>query len=181
MEGGGCELCCAVMQGVDMHTPPSFTDALARRLQGMQFSVVVTEGRPDETGLAMARALDELGVPVQAILDSAVAFALEVLRCARRARQPAPGMQSVGRGHRAAGHPGLAEPRAALKLRLGGPLQCVQSSGQRCVRSTGKARVRKVAYRHRRKRWHAGTGACRPMWHALPWRQAARMPDVRLN
>ena len=50
--------------------------------QGIQFSVVVTEGRPDETGLAMARELHELGVPVIAILDSAVAFALERLRCA---------------------------------------------------------------------------------------------------
>ena len=44
--------------------------------------MVVTEGRPDETGLAMARELHELGVPVIAILDSAVAFALERLRCA---------------------------------------------------------------------------------------------------
>ncbi|KAK9840552.1 hypothetical protein WJX81_000785 [Elliptochloris bilobata] len=56
--------------------------ALLRRAvaQGIQFSVVVTEGRPDETGLAMARDLHELGVPVIAILDSAVAFALERLR-----------------------------------------------------------------------------------------------------
>ena len=44
--------------------------------------MVVTEGRPDETGLVMARELHELGVPVIAILDSAVAFALERLRCA---------------------------------------------------------------------------------------------------
>ena len=46
--------------------------------------MVVTEGRPDETGLAMARELDELGVPALAILDSAVAFALEALRCDNR-------------------------------------------------------------------------------------------------
>jgi len=46
--------------------------------------VVVTEGRPDETGLAMARELDELRVPVIAILDSGVAFALERERCAWR-------------------------------------------------------------------------------------------------
>ena len=52
--------------------------------QGIQFSVVVTEGRPDETGLAMARELDELRVPVIAILDSGVAFALERERCAWR-------------------------------------------------------------------------------------------------
>ncbi len=146
------------MQGDDTHTPPTFTDALAWRLQGMQFSVVVTEGRPDETGLAMARALDELGVPVQAILDSAVAFALEVLRCALRASSArAQRMQSVGRGGRAAGRPGTAEPCAALS-RPGRLLQCVQSSGQRCVRRTGEALTRRGAYCHRRKRWHAGTG-----------------------
>ncbi|KAK9814315.1 hypothetical protein WJX72_003908 [[Myrmecia] bisecta] len=56
--------------------------ALLRRAvaQGVQFSVVVTEGRPDGTGLTMARALDEMHVPVVAILDSAVAFALESLK-----------------------------------------------------------------------------------------------------
>ena len=50
--------------------------------QGIQFSVVVTEGRPDETGLTMARALDDMGVPVDIILDSAIAYALERFRCA---------------------------------------------------------------------------------------------------
>eukprot|EP00884_Botryococcus_braunii_P016301 jgi/Botrbrau1/3354/Bobra.0048s0048.1 len=48
--------------------------------QGIQFSVVVTEGRPDATGLAMAKALDESHIPVLAILDCAVAYALEALR-----------------------------------------------------------------------------------------------------
>ena len=48
--------------------------------QGIQFSVVVTEGRPDETGLTMARALDDMGVPVDIILDSAIAYALERFR-----------------------------------------------------------------------------------------------------
>jgi len=48
--------------------------------QGINFSVVVTEGRPDGTGQSMARALDELGVPVTMVLDSGVAYALE--RCA---------------------------------------------------------------------------------------------------
>ncbi|KIY99635.1 Translation initiation factor eIF-2B subunit alpha [Monoraphidium neglectum] len=45
--------------------------------QGINFSVVVTEGRPDGTGQSMARALDELGVPVTMVLDSGVAYALE--------------------------------------------------------------------------------------------------------
>ena len=49
-------------------------------LQGIHFSVVVTEGRPDETGLTMARALDDMGVPVDIILDSAIAYALERFR-----------------------------------------------------------------------------------------------------
>lgn len=40
---------------------------------------MVTEGRPDDTGVAMAKALDELGIPVTLILDSAVAYSLE--RC----------------------------------------------------------------------------------------------------
>ncbi|KAI8463744.1 MAG: eukaryotic initiation factor [Monoraphidium minutum] len=45
--------------------------------QGLNFSVVVTEGRPDGTGQSMARALAELGVPVTLVLDSGVAYALE--------------------------------------------------------------------------------------------------------
>lgn len=49
--------------------------------QGVQFSVVITEGRPDETGRTMARALDEQGIPVTAILDSGVAYAMSALRC----------------------------------------------------------------------------------------------------
>ena len=51
------------------------------RAQGIQFSVVITEGRPDETGLTMAQALDNMRVPTIAILDSAVAYALEAFRC----------------------------------------------------------------------------------------------------
>jgi translation initiation factor 2B subunit (eIF-2B alpha/beta/delta family) len=39
----------------------------------------VTEGRPDNPscGLKMARALAELNIPVQYVLDSGVAYALE--------------------------------------------------------------------------------------------------------
>ena len=44
---------------------------------GQQFSVIVTEGRPDETGVAMARVLDELQIPVTMILDSAVGYVME--------------------------------------------------------------------------------------------------------
>jgi translation initiation factor eIF-2B subunit alpha len=56
--------------------------ALLRRAaaRGAQFSVLVTEGRPDGTGLIMARALAELGVPVVAILDCGAAAALETRR-----------------------------------------------------------------------------------------------------
>ena len=52
--------------------------ALLRRAaaRGTQFSVTVTEGRPDGTGLTMARALSDLGVPVVAILDCGAAAAL---------------------------------------------------------------------------------------------------------
>ena len=50
--------------------------------QGKAFSVILTEGRPDETGRVMARALAELKVPIKVILDSAVAFALEAFKCA---------------------------------------------------------------------------------------------------
>jgi len=49
-------------------------------LQGVQFSVVVTEGRPDGTGLTMANALSKMKVPCTIVLDSAVAFALEALK-----------------------------------------------------------------------------------------------------
>ena len=49
-------------------------------VQGVQFSVVVTEGRPDGTGLTMANALSKMKVPCTIVLDSAVAFALEALK-----------------------------------------------------------------------------------------------------
>jgi len=52
-----CAVCCAV--------------------QDINFSVIVTEGRPDGTGETMARQLDALGVPVTLVLDSGVAYALE--------------------------------------------------------------------------------------------------------
>lgn len=42
-----------------------------------QFNVFVTEGRPDETGLSMARALEELKVPVTVILDSAMGYIMD--------------------------------------------------------------------------------------------------------
>lgn len=49
-------------------------------LQGAQFSVVLTEGRPDGTGLQMASALTDLNIPVIVILDSGVAYAMDALR-----------------------------------------------------------------------------------------------------
>jgi hypothetical protein len=45
--------------------------------QGRQFRVVLTEGRPDETGLIMARVLDDLKIPVSVVLDSGVAYVME--------------------------------------------------------------------------------------------------------
>jgi len=45
--------------------------------QGVNFSVVCTEGRADGTGLLMARALSDLGLPTTMILDSGVAYSLD--------------------------------------------------------------------------------------------------------
>lgn len=47
----------------------------ARR--GSRFSVIVTEGRPDNTGLNMARALDDVSVPATLVLDSGAAYCLD--------------------------------------------------------------------------------------------------------
>ncbi|KAI7843881.1 hypothetical protein COHA_002427 [Chlorella ohadii] len=44
---------------------------------GKQFSVIVTEGRPDETGLTMARVLEEMRVPTTVVLDSGVGYVME--------------------------------------------------------------------------------------------------------
>eukprot|EP00887_Chlorella_sp_A99_P002792 scaffold6.g2792.t1 len=44
---------------------------------GKQFRVIVTEGRPDETGLTMARVLEELRLPVTVVLDSGVGYIME--------------------------------------------------------------------------------------------------------
>ena len=49
----------------------------AARDPNRQFSVIVTEGRPDGAGAKTARALAEVGVPVTIILDSAVGHAME--------------------------------------------------------------------------------------------------------
>ena len=52
--------------------------ALLRRVQASanNFSVVVTEGRPDGTGVSMAKALAEMGIPATLILDAAVAYVM---------------------------------------------------------------------------------------------------------
>ncbi|KAH7296729.1 hypothetical protein KP509_26G036500 [Ceratopteris richardii] len=41
------------------------------------FSVVCTEGRPDSTGLQMAKEMVAIGVPITLIIDSAVAYTME--------------------------------------------------------------------------------------------------------
>lgn len=46
-------------------------------VQGRQFSAIVTEGRPDETGLTMARVLSELKIPVTVALDSGIGYLME--------------------------------------------------------------------------------------------------------
>ena len=46
-------------------------------LSGRQFSVIVTEGRPDETGITMARSLEDLKVPATVVLDSGVGYVME--------------------------------------------------------------------------------------------------------
>lgn len=48
--------------------------------KGSGFNVIVTEGRPDNTGLTMARALDAAGIPATLVLDSGAAYCLD--RCA---------------------------------------------------------------------------------------------------
>ncbi|KAH6559388.1 hypothetical protein KP509_1Z010300 [Ceratopteris richardii] len=42
-----------------------------------QFSVICTEGRPDSTGVEMAKEMVELDVPVTLIIDSAVAYTMQ--------------------------------------------------------------------------------------------------------
>ncbi|CAM6087919.1 unnamed protein product [Calypogeia fissa] len=44
---------------------------------GKHFSVVCTEGRPDNTGVEMARELSAANIPVKLILDAGVAFIIE--------------------------------------------------------------------------------------------------------
>ena len=66
--------------------------------------MVLTEGRPDETGLTMARALDDMHVPVIAILDSAIAYALEAFRCAGGPPDPLPLQGSEAPGRSVAQH-----------------------------------------------------------------------------
>lgn len=45
--------------------------------QGLQFSVIVTEGRPDSTGIKMAQKLDAEHIPVTLVLDSCVAYIMD--------------------------------------------------------------------------------------------------------
>lgn len=46
-------------------------------MNGQQFSVTVTEGRPDETGFTMAKVLTDLKIPTTIVLDSAVGYIME--------------------------------------------------------------------------------------------------------
>lgn len=46
-------------------------------MSGQQFSVTVTEGRPDETGFTMAKVLTDLKIPTTIVLDSAVGYIME--------------------------------------------------------------------------------------------------------
>ena len=46
-------------------------------VSGQQFSVTVTEGRPDETGFTMAKVLTDLKIPTTIVLDSAVGYIME--------------------------------------------------------------------------------------------------------
>lgn len=39
--------------------------------------MIVTEGRPDETGITTARALKDSGVPTSLVLDSGVGYVME--------------------------------------------------------------------------------------------------------
>eukprot|EP01024_Parvocaulis_polyphysoides_P015965 TRINITY_DN1706_c0_g2_i1.p1 TRINITY_DN1706_c0_g2~~TRINITY_DN1706_c0_g2_i1.p1 ORF type:complete len:350 (-),score=55.92 TRINITY_DN1706_c0_g2_i1:316-1341(-) len=45
--------------------------------QGKSFKVIVTEGRPDGTGIEMARHLKEIGLQVTMVLDTAIAYIME--------------------------------------------------------------------------------------------------------
>eukprot|EP00775_Hariotina_reticulata_P010168 gene10170-10328_t len=73
----GCELFLRYTTRTSALELEDFKTAKARLIEDINFSVVVTEGRPDGTGQTMARALDALGVPVTLVLDCGVAYALE--------------------------------------------------------------------------------------------------------
>ena len=73
---GNCFV-CQVFGSLACEAFFAFYSSNIAAMQGKQFSVIVTEGRPDETGLIMARLLEELRVPVTVILDSGVGYAME--------------------------------------------------------------------------------------------------------
>ncbi|MEW5304186.1 MAG: hypothetical protein WDW36_006816 [Sanguina aurantia] len=50
---------------------------LQRARQQCNFSVVVTEGRPDNTGIRTSRALHDMDIPVTMVLDSGVGYCME--------------------------------------------------------------------------------------------------------
>ncbi|XP_057872110.2 uncharacterized protein LOC131078430 isoform X1 [Cryptomeria japonica] len=54
-----------------------FTLLKMAALNGKHFSVICTEGRPDNTGIEMSKELVAADVPVKLILDSAVAYTME--------------------------------------------------------------------------------------------------------
>lgn len=63
--------------GLDHKVLMVLRTAVSGGLQGVHLSMVVTEGRPDGTGLTMANALSKMEVPCTIVLYSAGAFALE--------------------------------------------------------------------------------------------------------
>lgn len=71
---------CSPDQGVC--SPAACSCEWGQHAQGVTFSVVLTEGRPDGTGRSMAKSLEKLQIPTVVILDCAVGWAIEALKCA---------------------------------------------------------------------------------------------------
>lgn len=80
LTGSACVCSALTLPCVGSSSPPPISVSMRVCVlctQGTNFSVIVTEGRPDATGLKTVKALDEMGIPTTLILDSGAAYAMD--------------------------------------------------------------------------------------------------------
>ena len=80
-------MCLAALQTIFVHGYSRVVcEVLLKAARKKHFSVIVTEGRPDDAGYTLCAQLEKAGVPVTMVLDSAMGCVLPRLLVRNYAR-----------------------------------------------------------------------------------------------